>query len=204
MRHLSPRLAAREVLLLPPLVVGPPGLAVLVLRPGPLHPLPPGHRRARRTVDVAPVTGATDAHRPPAPRAREPPRLGRRHRPGVPRALHLWRFARPSIWLTVDRATAAVTRRPGISPRASTLSGHLVACHSLGHPGNCSGHLRWVTSDEHTPGVSRERRRAAGRRRWRRPSTRSKSCAATCAGRSSPRTPRPASDQRSTTRRPRA
>src|SRR5882724_177564 len=121
MRHLFWRLDAREVLLLPPLVIGSPGRAVLVLRPGPLHPFPPGHRRARRAVDVAPVTGATDAHRHPAPRAREPPPLGIRHRPGVPRALHRPRFARSSIWFTVDRATAAVTRRPGMSPRASTL-----------------------------------------------------------------------------------
>jgi len=50
MRHLFWRLGAREVLLLPPLVVGPPGLAVLVLRAGPPHPLPSGHRRARRAV----------------------------------------------------------------------------------------------------------------------------------------------------------
>jgi hypothetical protein len=117
MRHLFWRLGAREVLLLPPLVIGPSRRAVLVLRPGPLHPLPPGHWRARRAVDVAPVTGAADPYRHPAPRAREPSRLGRRHRPGVPRALHLRRFARSSTWFTVDRATAAaVTRRPGRSP----------------------------------------------------------------------------------------
>jgi hypothetical protein len=157
MRHLFWRLGSREVLLLPPLVVGAPGLAVLVLRPSPLHPLPPGHRCASRAVDVPPVTGATDAHRHPAPRARKPPRLGRRHRPGVPRALHLRRFARSSIWFTVDRATAAVTRRPGLSPGPPPSSGHLFACHSFGHPGNYSGSPRWVTSDEHTPGVSRER-----------------------------------------------
>jgi len=50
MRHLFRRLGPREVFLLPPLVIGSPGRAVLVLRPGPLHPFPPGHRRARRAV----------------------------------------------------------------------------------------------------------------------------------------------------------
>ncbi len=46
MRHLFWRRGAREVLLLPPLVVGPSGLAVLVLRARPLQPLASGHRRA--------------------------------------------------------------------------------------------------------------------------------------------------------------
>jgi len=50
MRHLSSRLAAREVLLLPALVIGPPRRALLVVRPRPLQPLVPGHRRARRAV----------------------------------------------------------------------------------------------------------------------------------------------------------
>src|SRR3989339_395762 len=126
MRHLFWRLGAREGLLLPSLVVGP-------------------HRRAPRAVDVAPVTGATDAHRPPAPRAREPSRLGRRHRPGVPRALHRPRFARSSSWFTVDRATAAVTRRPGMSPRASTLFRTPLRLPQLGPARQLlRGHLRWV------------------------------------------------------------
>ena len=99
MRHLSPRLAAHEVLLLPSLVIGPPRFALLVLRARPLHPLAAGHRRARRAVDVAPVTGAADPHRHPASRAREPPRLGRRHRPGVPRALQVPPRTRSSIRL---------------------------------------------------------------------------------------------------------
>src|SRR2546427_1668565 len=99
-RHLSPRLAAREVLLLPSLVVGPPRLALLVVRAGPLHPLTPGRWRARLAVDVAPITAAADAHRHPASRAREHPRLGRRHRPGVPRALQVRPRTRSSIRLS--------------------------------------------------------------------------------------------------------
>jgi hypothetical protein len=37
---------------------------------------------AQRAVDVPPVTGAADAHRHPAPRAREDSRLGIRHQHG--------------------------------------------------------------------------------------------------------------------------
>ncbi len=122
MRHLSPRLAAREVLLLPSLVIGPPRLALLVLRARPLHPLPAGHRRARRAIEVAPITGAADAHAHPASCAREHPRLGRRHRPGVPRALQIPPRTRSSY--PVIRSIAPprpVTRRPGMLARASTL-----------------------------------------------------------------------------------
>jgi len=50
MRHLFSRLAVGEVLLLPPLVIGPPGIALLVLLARPLQPLASGHRRARRAV----------------------------------------------------------------------------------------------------------------------------------------------------------
>jgi hypothetical protein len=124
MRHLFSRLGAREVLLLPPLVVGPPGGAVLVLRARPLQPLAPGHRRTGRAVEVPSVTGAADAHRHPAPRAREHSRLGIRHRSGVPRALHLPRRARSCIRLS-GRSIAPlrpVTRRSGIRARTSTLS----------------------------------------------------------------------------------
>jgi hypothetical protein len=100
LRHLSPRLAAREVLLLPSLVIGPPRLALLVLRARSLHPLPAGHRRAPRAIDVAPITGAADPHRHPASRTREDPCLGRRHRSGVPRALQIRPRTRSSIRLS--------------------------------------------------------------------------------------------------------
>ena len=107
-------------------------LAVPMVRPAFRAPLvsairrtllrqPPRPSASKRAVALAPVTGAANAHRRPAPRARELPRLGIRHRTGVPRAGQTPRSARSSMRFTVDRATAAVTRRPGISPRASTL-----------------------------------------------------------------------------------
>ena len=115
-----------------------PGALCWYCAAGPLQPLAPGHRRARRAVDVAPVTGAADAHRPSASRAREDPRLGRRHRPGVPRALHVPRRARSSIRFTVHRATAAGDQEardvtPGLHPQDPRL-----ACHTFGRRGNCS------------------------------------------------------------------
>src|ERR671919_954949 len=123
MRHLSSRLAAGEVLLLPALVIGSPRRALLVLRPRPLQPLAPGHRRARRAVAVAAITPAADAHRPPASRAREDSRLGRRHRSGVLRALQVPRCTRS--WSRSIRSLAPPQpggpRRPGMRPRASTL-----------------------------------------------------------------------------------
>jgi hypothetical protein len=146
MRHLSPRLAAREVLLLPSLVVGPPRLALLVLLAGPLHPLALGHRRARPAVDVAPITEAADAHRHPASRAREPPRLGRRHRPGVPRALQVRPRTRSSIRLSgsiapprpVNQEARDVT--PGLHPQNPLLClPHLRAPRQW-----APLHLRWV------------------------------------------------------------
>jgi len=127
MRHLSPRLAAREVLLLPSLVVGPPRLALLVLRAGPLHPLASGRRRARLAVNVAPITAAADAHRHPASRAREHPRLGRRHRPGVPRALQVRPRRRSSTRLSGALAPPRpVTKEardltPGLHPQEPLL-----------------------------------------------------------------------------------
>ena len=158
MRHLFPRLAAREVLLLPSLVIGPSRLALLVVLAGPLQPLPPGHRRARRAVDVASVTRAADAHVRPASRAREPPRLGRRHRSGVPRALHGPRRARSSTRLSVHCAAAAGDQEaraplPGLHPQHARS-----ACHTFVRRGNSfRRHVRWVTSGEHAPGVSGER-----------------------------------------------
>src|SRR6266545_4030723 len=137
MRHLSPRLAAREVLLLPALVVGPPRLALLVLLAGPLHPLASARRRARLAVDVAPITAVADAHRHPASRAPEHPRLGRRHRPGVPRALQVPPPARSSIRLSGPIAPPRpVTRRPGMLARASTLRTPCSACHTFARRGN--------------------------------------------------------------------
>ena len=122
MRHLSPRLAAGEVLLLSALVIDPPRRAPLVLRPRPLQPLAPGHRRARRTVEVASITAAADADRPPASRAREDSRIGRRHRSGVPRALQVPRRTRSWSRLSgPSRHRSRLTRRPGMRPRASTL-----------------------------------------------------------------------------------
>jgi hypothetical protein len=123
MRHLSPCLGPREVLLLPPLVVGPPGPAVLVLRARQLQPLAPGHQRAGRAVDVPSVAGAANAYCHPAPRAREDSRLGIRHRSGVPRALHLPRRARSCIRLSgrFIAPSRPVTRRSGMRARTSTL-----------------------------------------------------------------------------------
>jgi len=158
MRHLSPRLAAREVLLLPSLVVGPPGLALLVLRAGPLYPLPTGLWRAGSAVDVAPITPAADAHRLPASRAPEHPRLGRRHRPAGPRALQIPPRTRFSIRLSgPSRHCSRLTRRPGMSPRASTLRPLLCLPHLPVPRQSAALHLRWVTPDEHTPGVFAER-----------------------------------------------
>jgi hypothetical protein len=117
MRHLPLRLA-HEVLLLPAFVIERPRRALLVLRARPLHPLAPSHRRAPRVVNVAAVTGAADAHRAPASYAREHPRLGRRHRAGVPRALHFPRRARCSSRLAGRSITPPrpVTRRSGCQP----------------------------------------------------------------------------------------
>ena len=157
MRHLFSRLAPREIFLLPPLVIGPPRFLALVVHAGALHPLPLGQRRAQRAVAIASITPPADPHRRRAPRTRELPRLGIRHRSGVPsaRAGQGPRCARSSMRSTVNRATAAVTRRSGMSPRASPLlSGHLRASRARQR---APRHERWVTSGEHTPGVFGER-----------------------------------------------
>src|SRR5215831_4133841 len=115
MRHLSLRLAAREVLLLSALVIGPPCRALLILRARPLQPLVPGHRRARRAVTMASITPAADVDRSPASRAREDSPLGRRHRSGVPRALQVPRRTRSwarFIWSLAPPQPGG-PRRPG-------------------------------------------------------------------------------------------
>src|SRR6266545_437324 len=161
MRHLSPRLAAREVLLLPALVVGPPRLALLVLLAGPLHPLASARRRARLAVDVAPITAVADAHRHPASRAREHPRLGRRHRPGVPRALQVQPRTRSSIRLSGALAPPRpVTKEargtsPGLHPQTPALLATPSGAEAIGSASPPVG--RWVTSHKHTPGVFGER-----------------------------------------------
>jgi len=138
MRHLFWRLGPREVLLLPSLVVRSPGLAVLVLRAGPLQPLLPRHRPARRTVDVAPVTGATDPHRHPAPRARKP-RASAAATPLASRGLYTARDSRDprsgSPWVAPPlRWPGGPGCHPGLHPLRTPLRlPQLLRVTSVGH-----------------------------------------------------------------------
>src|SRR3990172_8776212 len=79
------------------------------------------------------------------------------------RGLYKSRRARdPVAGYPVQRTTAAAgdTRRPGIQP-GPPPSAPLLLClpHLRAPKQSAPRHLRWVTSDEHTPGVSRERLR---------------------------------------------
>lgn len=121
-----------EVVLLPLLVVGAPDVLVLVRGAGLPQSLAPGQRRARWAVALAPVTPPADADRRLASRTRELPRLGRRHRSGVLRALHGRRRARSFTRLSVHRAAAAGDQEvraltPGLHPQHARPACHTFA-----------------------------------------------------------------------------
>ncbi len=80
----------------------------------------------------------------------------------APRGLYKSRRARdPVPGYPAHRATAAGdTRRPGMPPGPPPSEPLLLCLPHLPAPRQSAPrHLRWVTSDEHTPGVSRERLR---------------------------------------------